>query len=168
TTPSIKGTPFVSGLSLPLEFVQDPADPTTQYVVEQRGRIRRIVSGVLQPTDFIDLTDVVSQDLGERGLLGLAFAPDGRFYVNFTDKPNGNTVVSRFASAGTPRVADKASRFDLQWTTPGGPPIGFIPQPFANHNGGHLLFGPDGFLYIGMGDGGSGFDPQNNGQSPGS
>src|SRR5262249_44737484 len=62
TTPSIKATPFVSGLSLPLEFVQDPTDPATQYVVEQRGRIRRIVSGILQPTDFIDLTDVVSQD----------------------------------------------------------------------------------------------------------
>src|SRR6185295_8967889 len=105
----IKATPFVAGLSLPVEFVQHPTDPTVQFVVQQGGRIRTIKSGVLQPTDFLDLSSVTRAD-GERGLLGLAFAPDyatsGRFYVNFTNNPlaaAGDTVIARFTrSAGNP------------------------------------------------------------------
>src|SRR5207237_1718734 len=78
---------------------------------------------------------------------------------------DGNTVVARFRrSSGNPRVADPASRFDLHWGGPTGPT--FITQPFANHNGGNLVFGPDGFLYIGLGDGGSGGDPGNRAQNP--
>jgi len=102
---------------------------------------------------------------GEQGLLGLVFPPDGsspRVFVNFTDR-SGNTVVARFRrSANNRLVADAASRFDLRWS----PGLAFIRQPFANHNGGHLAFGPDGFLYIGLGDGGSGDDPDHRAQNP--
>jgi len=156
-----------SGFTQPLAFVQDPSNPAVQYVAEQGGRIRVLRAGVLQGTDFLDLSTAVSTG-GERGLLGLALPPDyassGRFYVNFTNTA-GDTVVARFRrSAGNPLVADPSSRFDLQW------PDGqrFIVQPFANHNGGNIVFGPDGFLYIGMGDGGSGNDPDNRAQDPNS
>ena len=157
--------PYVSGLNAPVEFVQDPSSPSVQFVVEQGGRIRVIENGVLLPTPFLDLSGAISSG-GERGLLGLAFSPDyavsRRFFVNFTD-PNGNTVVARFKrSIGNPLVADPATRFDLRW----GGGERFIAQPFANHNGGHLAFGPDGFLYVALGDGGSGDDPFNTAQRP--
>ena len=161
----LRASVYVTGLSTPLEFVQNPADPSVQYVVEQGGRIRVIVGGALQAASFLDLTGQISSG-GERGLLGLAFPPDfatsRRFFVNFTD-PNGNTVVARFRAPSN-AAADAASRLDLQWSTG----QRFIVQPFANHNGGHLAFGPDGFLYIGMGDGGSSNDPNNYAQTPGS
>jgi glucose/arabinose dehydrogenase len=146
---------YASGFTLPVGFVQDPTDRDVQYVVEQGGRIRVVRNGVVLPADFLDLSATVIKG-GERGLLGLAFAPDyatsGRFYVNFTDLV-GNTVVARFLRSANPVVADPASRFDLRWGGAGGP--AYITQPFANHNGGNLVFGPDGFLYIGLGDGGS-------------
>jgi glucose/arabinose dehydrogenase len=157
---------YASGFTLPVGFVQDPTDRDVQYVVEQGGRIRVVRNGVVLPTDFLDLSATVSKG-GERGLLGLAFAPNyatsGRFFVNFTDLA-GNTVVARFVRSANPVVADQASRFDLHWGGAGGPT--FIAQPFANHNGGNLAFGPDGFLYIGLGDGGSANDPGNRAQSP--
>lgn len=157
---------YVSGLSAPVGFVQDPADSRVQFVVEQAGLIRTVVSGALQPTPFLDIRGIVRYS-GEQGLLGLAFPPDtatsGRFFVNYIDL-SGNTVVARYTRSADPRVADPASQFPLLWST--GERI--IRQPFANHNGGWLAFGPDGFLYIGMGDGGSGNDPQNNAQNPGS
>jgi glucose/arabinose dehydrogenase len=156
----LRAAVYASGFNQPVAFVQDPSDSTIQYVVEQRGRIRVIRSGDVQSTPFLDLTSVVLAG-GERGLLGLAFPRDyatsGRFYVNFTRSPDGHTVVARFRRSSDPLVADPGSRFDLAWST--GQRI--IPQPFANHNGGCLVFGPDGFLYIGLGDGGSGNDPQN-------
>ena len=154
---------YASGLDLPVAFVQDPSDPTVQFVVEQGGRIRAVRSGAVQGAPFLDLTAVVLSG-GERGLLGLAFPPDyassGRFYVNFTRQPDGATVVARFRRSGNPLAADPGSRFDLVWSTG----LAHVPQPFANHNGGCLAFGPDGYLYIGLGDGGSGSDPQNNAQ----
>jgi uncharacterized protein (TIGR03437 family) len=127
------------------------------FVVEQSGRIRIVKNGSAVAQPFLDMRARVSC-CGERGLLGLAFSPrfaeNGSFYVNYTD-PTGNTVVSRLrVSAGNPDMADASSEQAVLR----------VAQPFSNHNGGNLMFGPDGFLYIGLGDGGSGGDPQNNGQ----
>ena len=119
-----------------------PSSPSIQFVVEQGGRIRVIrENGVLLPTQYLEVSRTISIG-GERGLLGLAFSPDyavsRRFFINFTDT-NGHTVVARFKrSIDNPLVADPATRFDLRWA--GTEP--FIVQPFANHNGGHLAFGP--------------------------
>ena len=148
-----------SGFTAPLAFVQDPADPAVQFVVEQRGRIRVVRDGTVLSTDFLDLTPSVRSG-GEQGLLGLVFPPDadtsGRFFVNFTNT-SGHTVVARFRRSSNPLVADRGSRFDLRWNGAFGAPL--IEQPFSNHNGGHMAFGPDGYLYIGLGDGGAGNDP---------
>jgi glucose/arabinose dehydrogenase len=162
----IRARVHASGFSSPVALVQDPVDRTLQYVVEQGGRIRVIRSGSVLPSDFLNLSPFLRSG-GEQGLLGLAFAPDfsasGRFYVNFTNTA-GDTVVSRFRRASDGLVADPSTRFDLRWAGVGSPAV--IAQPFANHNGGHLAFGPDGFLYIGLGDGGSADDPQHRAQTP--
>ncbi len=127
------------------------------FVLEQAGRIRVIRDGRLVPAPYLDISDRVRAG-GEQGLLGLAFAPtfatDGRLFVNYTDG-NGDTVVSEFL-APDPAAdrADPASERVLL----------LIDQPFANHNGGALAIGPDGLLWIATGDGGSGGDPQGNGQ----
>ena len=153
----------VSGLTNPLALVMDPLDHSTFYVVEQRGTIRSLRNGTLSSSFFLDIRSAIASG-GERGLLGLAFPPDHatsrRFYLNFTNTA-GHTVVARYTRTATGAV-DDSSRFDLMW------PDGrrFIEQPFSNHNGGHLAFGPDGYLYIGLGDGGSGGDPLNNAQNP--
>lgn len=154
-----------SGFTLPVAVIQDPADRNIQFVVQQNGRIRAIRNGTLLGTDFLDVSGSIVSG-GEQGLLGMAFAPDtssGRFYINFTNR-SGHTVVARFKRVD-PVIADAASRFDLKWESNG---QAFIAQPFSNHNGGHLAFGPDGFLYIGLGDGGSGNDPSHNAQNPNS
>ena len=154
----------VSGLSQLVAAVADPVQPGVLYAVQQNGLIRTIQDSTILPAPFLDVRTAILAG-GERGLLGMAFAPDtssGRVFVNFTNT-NGDTVVARFRrSAANPLVVDPASRFDLRW--PGG--NRFITQPFANHNGGHLAFGPDGCLYIGLGDGGSANDPANNAQNP--
>ena len=157
----------VSGLSSPVAVVQDPTQANVLFVVEQGGHIRVVRNGALQSTDFLDLTTLVLSG-GERGLLGLAFAPDyatsGRFFVNYTRKPDGHTVVARYRRSDTNSLhADPASRLDLRW--PSG--LTYIPQPFANHNAGDLVFGSDGYLYIPLGDGGSGNDPDHRAQDPG-
>ena len=157
---------YASGLTSPVAFVQDPTNSSVQFVVEQAGRIRVVQSGVVQPTDFLDLRDpTVILSGGERGLLGMAIAPDyatsRRFFVNFTNA-QGHTVVARFRRSANPLVADPASRVDLQW--PSG--LRYIVQPYSNHNAGDLAFGPDGYLYVGLGDGGSGNDPENRAQNP--
>jgi len=161
----LAGRVYVSGLSAPVAFIQDSTNNSRQFVVEQAGRIRVVENGSVVGTDFLNLAGSISSG-GERGLLGMALSPDyaasGRFYVNFTD-PAGNTVIARFLrSAGNPAVADAASRFDLQW--PSG--LKYIVQPYSNHNAGNLAFGPDGYLYIALGDGGSGDDPENRAQNP--
>jgi glucose/arabinose dehydrogenase len=162
----LQGQIYASGFTSPVAFVQDPTDRSVQFVVEQGGRIRVVRSGVVLSTDFLNLTGSVLTG-GERGLLGLAFAPDyassGRFYVNFTNRDgNGNTVIARFLRSSNPLVANASSRFDLQLDGV----QRFIAQPYTNHKGGHLAFGPDGYLYIGMGDGGSGNDPEHRAQDP--
>jgi glucose/arabinose dehydrogenase len=161
----LRGQTYVSGFQLPVAFVQDPTDRTVQFVVQQGGRIRVVRNGSILTTDFLNLTGSIDSG-GEQGLLGLAFSPDyaqtGRFFVNFTNT-SGHTVVARFRRSVTnPVVADPATRFDLLL----GGTQRFIVQPFANHNGGHLTFGPDGYLYIGLGDGGSGNDPGHRAQDP--
>jgi hypothetical protein len=163
--PALRTTIVVTGLTNPLAFVQDPTDPRVQFVVQQAGRIRVIRDGVLLADDFLNLTGSIAAG-GERGLLGLAFAPDygasRRFFVNFTN-PAGHTVIARYRRSATDALrADTASRFDLLW------PDGnrFITQPFSNHNGGDLAFGSDGYLYIPLGDGGDGNDPAHRAQDP--
>jgi glucose/arabinose dehydrogenase len=155
-----------SGFTAPVAFVQDPTDRETQFVVQQDGRIRVVRGGSVLPQDFLDVSAAIVAG-GEQGLLGLAFPPDAattrRFFVNFTNRA-GDTVVARFRRSDNAAVADPASRFDVRWGSPTGLP--FIVQPFANHNGGNLVFGPDGYLYIGLGDGGSGGDPAHRAQDP--
>lgn len=158
-------TPVVSGLSNPVAVRHAGDGSGRLFIVEQAGRIRIFDGDQLLATPFLDIRALVSSG-GERGLLGLAFHPDypanGYFYVNYTEDatppaecPPGancdwNTVVARYrVSAGDPNVADPASALRLLT----------VNQDYNNHNGGNLLFGPDGYLYIGMGDGGSGNDP---------
>jgi glucose/arabinose dehydrogenase len=156
---------IASGLVNPVAFVVDPVDSSTFYVVEQRGTIRTVRNGTVSTTFFLDLRSQISAG-GERGLLGLAFPPDApttrRVFVTLTN-PQGHFVVARFTRRAGGE-ADPASRFDLVW--PDG--RAFVEHPFSNHNGGHLAFGPDGYLYIGMGDGGSGGDPMHFAQNPNS
>ena len=155
---SIRLEPVVSGLTQPL-YVTHAFDDRL-FIVEQDGLIKIFQDGALLPTPFIDLTEPVGYNSNEQGLLGLAFHPNyqenGYFFVDYTDL-NGRTNIARYRVTDDPNVADPAS----------GQILLTIPQPFENHNGGMIAFGPDGYLYIGMGDGGSQGDPQNNGQNPG-
>ena len=150
--------PVVSGLSDPLAVTHAADASGRLFVAEQGGRIRIVRDGTLVDEPFLDISKRISAG-GERGLLGLAFHPDyptdPRFFVNYTD-PNGDTRVASFTvDPATPDLADPGSEVRLL----------SIGQPYANHNGGALAFGPDGFLYIATGDGGSGGDPHGNGQS---
>ena len=155
---------LVRGLRNPVAVVADPTDRSILLIAEQDGLVRVARDGMLLDEPFLDLRAEISAG-GERGLLGLVLAPDypesRRMFVNFTNR-DGHTVIARFTShADLPLRIDPASRFDLQW------PDGrrHIEQPFSNHNGGHLAFGPDGHLYVGLGDGGGGGDPLNMAQS---
>lgn len=148
-----------------IAYVEDPVTPGTFFAVSQTGVIRVVRDGAVGDVPFLDLRDQVSSG-GERGLLGLAFPSDAaasrRLFVNFTNRA-GHTVVARFTRVpGDPLRVARESRLDLEW----GDGRRFIEQPFANHNGGHLAFGPDGYLYVGLGDGGSANDPRNLAQSP--
>jgi len=149
-----------SGLSAPLRVTAPAGDFARFFVVQQGGRIRVVKDGVLLGGSFLDLSGRVAAG-GERGLLGLAFHPDyrrnGRFFVNYTDT-FGDTVVSEFRVSSDPDLANAASERVLLRQA----------QPYSNHNGGHLAFSPlDGTLYVGLGDGGSGGDPQNRAQNDG-
>lgn len=156
--PDIALVEIASGFDHPVHITHAGDDSGRLFVVEQTGRIRILQAGDLLPAPFLDITGRVGC-CSERGLLSVAFPPDfgtkQHFYVNYTDK-NGDTVISRLqVSAADPNRADPDSE-EILLT---------IPQPYANHNGGQLAFSPrDGYLYIGMGDGGSGGDPLNNGQ----
>ncbi len=136
-----------------------PADGSGRlFVLEQHGRIRVYQQDQLEAQPYLDISGRVGSNGSERGLLGLAFHPrfaeNGYFYINYTDL-NGNTVISRFTADPAQNTADPASEHVLLR----------VDQPYPNHNGGGLAFGPDGFLYLGLGDGGSGGDPHGNGQS---
>jgi glucose/arabinose dehydrogenase len=154
---SVSLEPVASGLSSPL-FVTAPADDLDRlFVVERGGRIRIVRDGAVLGTPFLDVGPVITAG-GEQGLLGMAFHPDywvnGHFYVNYTDTL-GHTQVVRYHVSPDPDVADPASAF----------PILSVNQPYSNHNGGMIAFGPDDMLYVGMGDGGSGGDPLGHGQN---
>ena len=146
------------GFTSPL-FVTAPPGDDRLFVVEQDGHIQVLRDGVRLGA-FLDLSSLVSSG-GERGLLGLAFSPsypaDPRFYVDYTDL-QGDTVVAEYRVSADPDRADPASARVLLT----------VDQPYRNHNGGMVAFGPDGYLYIGMGDGGSAGDPERNGQDPAS
>jgi len=144
------------GFERPVHVASPPGDRRL-FVVEQGGRILLVERGRPRARPFLDLTARVRAG-GERGLLSLAFHPryarNGLFFVNYTDR-DGHTRIERYRVSSDPTVADPAS----------GRTILRIEQPFANHNGGHILFGPDGMLWIGMGDGGGGGDPLGHGQN---
>lgn len=147
--------PLVSGLERPL-FVTHAGDGSGRlFVVEQGGTIRVVRDGRLLATPFLDLTSQLDTSSGERGLLGLAFAPDyatsGRLYVAHT-APGPKVVIARYRVSSDPDRADPASRATVL----------DMKDPAGNHNGGMLAFGPDGFLYHGSGDGGSAGDPWDN------
>src|SRR5215208_4695211 len=150
--------PLVSGLQRPVDLQADGSGRL--FVIEKIGRIRILQDGQLLEASFLDITDRVGSSGNEQGLLGLAFHPqyaeNGRFFVNYTDK-NGDTSISRFQVSDDPNVTDPASEVKV---------LG-VDQPFANHNGGVLVFGPDGYLYVGLGDGGSQGDPFGNAQNTG-
>ena len=155
---SIGLTPFATGFSSPVEITH-PRDDDRLFVVQQGGAIRILnTNGSINSTNFLTLTSTTISTGGERGLLGLAFHPNyatnGYFYVNYTN-PAGNTVIARYTVSANPNVANAAS----------GTIILTVAQPFSNHNGGSIKFGPDGFLYIGMGDGGNAGDPGNRAQN---
>jgi glucose/arabinose dehydrogenase len=150
--------PVADGLAFPLYLTAPPGDDRL-FVVEKGGRIRIVENGALLPTPFLDVSSLVSRG-SEQGLLGLAFHPDyasnGRFFVDYTDT-NGDTRIVQYHVSSDANTADPASAHILLT----------VEQPYSNHNGGQLAFGPDGDLFIGMGDGGSGGDPQGHGQDAG-
>jgi glucose/arabinose dehydrogenase len=150
--------PVAGGFTRPV-YLTDAGDGSGRlFVVEQAGRILIVKQGQVNPTPFLDIVSIVGSDANEQGLLSLAFHPNYSqnrfFYVNYTDK-QGDTVIARYNVTDDPDVADPNSAKMLL----------NIDQPFGNHNGGQVVFGPDGYLYIGMGDGGAAGDPNNNGQN---
>ena len=150
---------IASGLARPVDLQTDGSGRL--FIIEKVGRIRILQDGQLLDQPFLDISDRVDSSGNEQGLLGLAFhaqyAQNGRFFVNYTDN-NGDDVIWRFQVTGDPNVADPNSEVKL---------LG-IDDPFPNHNGGVLAFGPDGYLYAGFGDGGSQGDPFGNAQNTGS
>ena len=160
----LRSVTYATGFSSPVGFEQDPSDPANQYVVEQRGVIRLIRNGAVQPTPFLDMSNLVLC-CGERGLLGLAFPPNygasGRFYVQYTRAGDGRMVVARYRRSINPLVAESQG-VALVWSTG----EDSIRHPQSNHNAGCLAFGADGYLYVAQGDGGGGGDPENNAQNP--
>jgi glucose/arabinose dehydrogenase len=159
--PTVTLRPVAGTLALPVAIAHAGDGSGRLFIAEQAGIIKVLKGGALLGTPFLDLTAPVLNDSGERGLLGLAFHPqfaaNHKFYVFYTRKPDGAVQVAEFlASVGNPDVADAGS----------GRPVISVPHAvFGNHNGGHIAFGPEGYLYVAVGDGGGGGDPDNNGQN---
>ncbi len=159
--PEIELIKHIGGATNPVHITHAGDGSERLFVVEQSGCIRIAKNGFLLNTPFLDIVER-AKCCNEQGLLSVAFPPNyaskGYFYVNYTINPSGDTIVARYLITDNPDAADPESEEVVLR----------IDQPFANHNGGQLAFGPDGYLYIGMGDGGGGGDPQDNAQSPGS
>lgn len=157
--PQIALEKVVGGLKDPLSLVHAGDGSGRLYAVEQPGRIRIMEGGEFLPEPFLDVTDRVLSNGMEQGLLGLAFDPNYRtnaiFYLHYSGKPDGHTVVARYRRAAKNPLQGDAGSEEILLT---------VPQPYANHNGGALLFGPDGYLYLALGDGGSRGDPGNRAQ----
>ncbi len=164
---AVKLEVFARGFDQPVLIAHAPGDPVAGrlFVVEKTGLIRVVVDGKTADKPFLDFKNRISPGTrninSEQGLLGLAFHPkfaaNGRCYVNFTDKRGDTRVLElRVPDGGRAGAADPATERE----------VFFADQPFANHNGGHLAFGPDGLLYIGLGDGGGAGDPLDAGQNP--
>ncbi|MFQ5585763.1 MAG: PQQ-dependent sugar dehydrogenase [Thermodesulfobacteriota bacterium] len=156
--PDIELKKVTEGLDSPVHLTHAGDGTGRLFIVEQAGLIRVVKGGQLLKKPFLDIRGRVRSD-GEMGLLSVAFHPDfrenGLFFVNYTSSRGGlHTVVSEFHAEGGSDVADGGSERVILT----------VDQPFSNHNGGQIAFGPDGYLYIGMGDGGSGNDPHDNGQ----
>lgn len=155
----LRAREVVSGLSSPVAMIQDPTDATRKFIVQQGGLILVLVGETVRPTPFLDLsTDVVFG--GEQGLLGLAFPRDyatsGKFYVNFTRGGPFMQLAEFRRDPSNPERAQRNTRRNILATS----------RPFDNHNAGCIHFGPDGYLYVPTGDGGSGGDPDNVSQNP--
>jgi len=159
--PKLTLTEVATDLQRPVLAVGAPGDTSRLFIIEKPGRIRILSGGNLLPESFLDVTSVVESGANERGLLGLAFHPgyaqNGRFFVYYTRKPDAAIQVEEYKrSAGS---ADKAD------ATPVKQLVSVPHGDYSNHNGGSLVFGPDGFLYAGVGDGGGGDDPLKTGQN---
>jgi glucose/arabinose dehydrogenase len=151
--------PVVSGLSQPLFLTYPPQDTTRLFVIQRGGLIRIIKNGSLVAAPFMNINSLITTAGSEQGLLGLAFHPQYAanrfFYLNYTRKADSATVVSRFEGSPTSQDTGLVATESI---------LLVVPQPYANHNGGMMAFGPDGYLYIGLGDGGNGGDPGNRAQ----
>jgi hypothetical protein len=159
TIQSITLQPVLSGLSSPVGVFNANDETNRLFILEQTGKIKVLQPGATTTTDFLNVTTLISSG-GERGLLGLAFHPqyrnNGRFFIYYTKTGDGSLQISEFhVSTANPNIAD---------TTPT-PILNLLHPTNANHNGGNLVFGPDGYLYMGTGDGGSGNDPPANAQN---
>lgn len=156
TAPALTFTSIVSGIARPVAITHAGDGSNRLFVLEQTGSVRIIQQGQRLDPPFLNISDKISC-CGEQGLLGIAFPPDFKnkkyFYVNYTNRQD-DTVIARYKVGRDPNRADANSE-EILLT---------IPQPFKNHNGGQMAFGPDKFLYIATGDGGSANDPENNGQ----
>lgn len=156
----VKAEFFVSGLTEPTDFQVAPGDTSRFFILERAGTIRVVQNGSLETMPFLDITSLTGSSGFEQGLLGLAFHPNYAtnrfFFVNYTDT-SGDTVVARYTAASDGSSGQSGTAKTILT----------FEQPFSNHNGGQITFGPDGFFYIAAGDGGSGGDPQNNAQNVG-
>ena len=152
----------VASLREPVHITGAPGDAARLFVLEREGRVRLLLNGHTQARPFLDIAGLVQSGGSEQGLLGLALAPDyarsGRFYVYYTAANGDIRIVQYRRSAADPNVADPASARAV---------LTIDHHRHSNHNGGQMAFGPDGKLYIGVGDGGSEGDPEGNGQSTG-
>ena len=156
---AIKAVPFATGLDHPVLVTAPLTDTARVFIIEKPGQIRIVKNGTLLGTPFLNLSSAIKSDGSEQGLLGLAFGPDfdstGIFYVSYTGLPDGNSVIARAHASIGSDIADPTVETLL-----------VVAQPYSNHNGGMMAFSPtDSMLYVGMGDGGSGGDPQNRAQN---